>query len=90
MSLEGIAKTEYASLSGKIHTLVIDKTLSISGACADAKATGEAIEKLTDTAADEAAEVATKAAVEAANTAAKKEIDALPALTAGEIAAICV
>jgi hypothetical protein len=43
MSLEGTAKTEYASLSGKIHTIVIDKTLTVSGACADAKATGEAI-----------------------------------------------
>lgn len=43
MSLEGTAKTEYASLSGKIHTIVIDKSLSVSGACADAKATGEAI-----------------------------------------------
>ena len=43
MSIEGTAQTEYASLSGKIHTFVVDKTLSISGACADAKATGEAI-----------------------------------------------
>ena len=43
MSLEGAAQMEYASLSGKIHTLVIDKSLSISGAAADAKATGEAI-----------------------------------------------
>ena len=43
MSLEGVAQMEYASLSGKIHTLVIDKSLSISGAAADAKATGDAI-----------------------------------------------
>ena len=43
MSLEGAAQMEYASLSGKIHTLVIDKSLSISGAAADAKATGEAL-----------------------------------------------
>lgn len=48
MSIEGTAKTEYASLSGKIHTFVVDKTLSISGACADAKATGEAIEEMED------------------------------------------
>lgn len=46
MSIEGTAQTEYASLSGKIHTIVIDKSLSISGACADAKATGEAVEKV--------------------------------------------
>lgn len=46
MSIEGTANTEYASLSGKIRTFVIDKTLSISGACADAKATGDEIAKL--------------------------------------------
>lgn len=46
MSLEGNAITEYASLSGKIHTLVIDKTLSISGAAADAKKVGQEIERL--------------------------------------------
>lgn len=46
MSLEGTAQTEYASLSGKIHTLVIDKTLSISGACADSKAVGDKIADL--------------------------------------------
>lgn len=46
MSMEGSAMTEYASLSGKIHSLVIDKSLSISGAAADSKATGEAIDKL--------------------------------------------
>ncbi len=43
--MEGNVQTEYASLSGKIHTLVIDKTLSISGAAADAKAVREAIDK---------------------------------------------
>lgn len=56
MSLEGKAITEYASLSGKIHTLVIDKTLSIGGACADAKATGERLDKC-EAAADELLEV---------------------------------
>lgn len=45
MSIEGTANTEYASLSGKIRTFVVDKTLTVSGACADAKATGEAIAK---------------------------------------------
>ena len=43
MSIEGTANTEYASLSGKIRTFVVDKSLSVSGACADAKATGDAI-----------------------------------------------
>ena len=46
MSVEGTMQGEYVSLSGKIHTLVIDKTLSVSGAAADAKATGEAIAKI--------------------------------------------
>lgn len=46
MGIEGIANTEYASLSGKIRTFVVDKSLTISGACADAKATGDAIAKV--------------------------------------------
>ena len=46
MSIEGTANTEYASLSGKIRTFVVDKSLTISGACADAKATGDAIAKV--------------------------------------------
>ena len=46
MSLDGTANMEYASLSGKIHTLVIDKSLTISGACADAKAAGDRIEAM--------------------------------------------
>lgn len=41
MSANGAIQGDYASLSGKIHTLVIDKTLSIGGAAADAKATGD-------------------------------------------------
>lgn len=53
MSIEGTANTEYASLSGKIRTFVVDKTLTVSGACADAKATGEAIEKNAGAAAEE-------------------------------------
>ena len=65
MSIEGTAKTEYASLSGKIHTFVVDKTLSISGACADAKSTGEAIENAVDSVKDVAAEYATEEALKA-------------------------
>lgn len=48
MAIEGVANTEYASLTGKIRTFVVDKTLTISGACADAKATGEAIDSALD------------------------------------------
>lgn len=67
MSVEGNMQTEYASLSGKIHTLVIDKTLSISGAAADAKAVGAAMEELEGKVDDgvEAAEAAIEAAEEA-------------------------
>ena len=62
MSLEGKAITEYASLSGKIHTIVIDATLSIGGACADAKATGEMFDKVDERIAD-AAEEAVRATI---------------------------
>ena len=43
MSMKGSIDEQYVSLSGKIHALVIDKTLSINGAAADAKAVGDAI-----------------------------------------------
>ena len=46
MNLEGNVKKEYSTLSGKIRTLVIDKTLTISGAAADAHATGERLDAL--------------------------------------------
>lgn len=46
MSANGAIQGEYASLSGKIHTLVIDKTLSISGAAADAKAVRDALDNI--------------------------------------------
>ena len=46
MDLKGNLNVEYASLTGKIRTFVVDKTLSVSGACADAKATGEEIKKM--------------------------------------------
>ena len=65
MSINGTAQTEYASLSGKIHTFVVDKTLSISGACADAKATGEAIDSAVGAVHEDAAEYATEKALEA-------------------------
>lgn len=90
MSLEGNAITEYASLSGKIHTLVIDKTLSISGACADAKVVGDKIEPLEDCV-KEAKELYEDAiagmeetAGEIAGKAAKEAVDAL---TAGDVGA---
>ena len=63
MSIEGTANTEYASLSGKIRTFVVDKTLTISGACADAKATGDKLDKLIDDAATAGTESANAALV---------------------------
>lgn len=65
MSIEGTANTEYASLSGKIRTFVVDKTLTISGACADAKATGDAIESKAGEAAKDAVSEQLPAAVTA-------------------------
>ena len=99
MSLEGNAITEYASLSGKIHTLVIDKTLSISGAAADAKAVSDAIDKAIDeevvdkaleTLGDLAAETARVAAVDAVVEEVEKAIRDVAAIQADEIRAICV
>jgi len=106
MSLEGNARVEYASLSGKIHTLVIDKSLTISGAAADAKATGEAIDAAVGSVKDEAAEYAIEksleavgelaeetarnAAVDSVNTLVDEAIADLGSLTAEEVAAICV
>ena len=106
MSLEGNARVEYASLSGKIHTLVIDKSLTISGAAADAKATGEAIESATNAVKEESARYAIEKSLEAVSdlaeeTARNAAIDSVAALvdeaiqdlatlTADEIAAICV
>lgn len=46
MSLEGNA-TGTSVLRGKIKSIHIDKTLSVSGACAEAKVTGDAIRKVT-------------------------------------------
>ena len=60
MSIEGTANTEYASLSGKIRTFVVDKSLTVSGACADSKVTGDAINKLIDDAATAGEEAAIK------------------------------
>ncbi len=106
MSLEGKAITEYASLSGKIHTLVIDKSLSISGACADSKATGEAIEKAVDSVKEESAvyasekaleavrdlaeETARTAAVDSVRTLVAEAVNEFAVMTAEDVAAICV
>lgn len=97
MSIEGTAKTEYASLSGKIHTFVVDKTLSVSGACADSKAVGDEIERLDDivpeakeayeeakAAYDEAVSGMENAAREVAEEVAKNEVGKL---TAGDVGA---
>lgn len=91
MSIEGTAKTEYASLSGKIHTFVVDKTLSISGACADAKSTGDAIENAVDSVKDVAAEYATEEALKAVGelaeeTAREAAIGSVQTLVAEEVA----
>ena len=89
MSIEGTAQTEYASLSGKIQTFVVDKTLSISGACADAKATGDAIEKMESVAEeakeayDKAIEGMSEAAKEAIKTLTPADINAAPAIQYG-------
>ena len=77
MSIKGVANTEYASLTGKIRTFVVDKTLTISGACADAKATGEAIEKNAGVAAEEYLNKALTPAVEAAVSGAYERLDVL-------------
>lgn len=106
MSIEGTAKTEYASLSGKIHTFVVDKTLTISGACADAQATGEAIETAVDSLKEETAEYATEKAVESVQAMAgevareaavaavaeevQKAVEDFVVLSAEEVRDICV
>lgn len=87
MSLEGNAITEYASLSGKIHTLVIDKTLSISGAAADAKAVGDKIDPLERTVEEAKAEY-DKAIQGMEEAAAQAAADAVGALTAADVGAV--
>jgi hypothetical protein len=90
MNVKGTAQTEYASLSGKIHSLVIDKSLTISGACADAKATGDAIEKASESIEKEA-ENAAKVAVNAeVDKIVSSTIESMAVLTADEVRAICV
>lgn len=83
MSIEGTANTEYASLSGKIRTFVVDKSLSISGACADAKATGDKIDNMATAAGESAVETLNKAlpsmvSSEVGNQAVKKTGDTVP------------
>lgn len=92
MSLEGNAIPEYASLSGKIHSLVIDKTLSISGAAADAAEVGKRIEPLEQCVEEAKAEYekAIEGMNDAAAAAAQKAVDELPVITTEEIKAICV
>lgn len=86
MSIEGTAKTEYASLSGKIHTFVVDKTLSISGACADAKETGDRLEEATRSA-EEAQEIFEEAVSNMDAAAEESARRAVSKLTAGDVGA---
>jgi len=101
--MEGTARTEYASLSGKIHTLVIDKSLSISGAAADAKAVSEAIDRAMDEevvgraveaslkeVSNLAEETARVAAVDAVADEVDKAMVELAMLSTDEVRAICV
>lgn len=86
MSIEGTAKTEYASLSGKIHTFVVDKTLSISGACADAKETGDRLYEATHSA-EEAQKVFEEAVEHMDAIAAESARRAVELLDAGDVGA---
>ena len=90
--MQGKAITDYASLSGKIHTLVIDKTLSISGAAADAKAVRDALDNINAVSVDTMQEMVDEAIKDAAILSTDDCLEAVrkETLTASEIAAICV
>lgn len=101
MSVNGTAHTEYASLSGKIRTLVIDKTLTISGAAADSKAVGDKIDNINAVSVDlmeemigtevtEQLKQASVLTVDNLEEVAEEVIENKSFLTSEDIASICV
>ena len=83
MSLNGNISADYASIVGKVRAFTVDNTLTISGACADAKAAGEMIAAMdTATAVATANEAKTTAAtaVTIANGAVNTANDTVAAL----------